>query len=280
MDSFESLLLSSAVIVALAALGLAAAHLLAGRICRIVQATKALDKEREQQLVTLVQIAHWVANVLIVTVALLTLLSTWGVDVAPLLAGAGVAGLAVGLGAQTLLQDLIGGFIILIENQYAVGDVIQIGGVSGTVEQITLRATRVRDINGNLHIIPNGEARIVSNLTKDWSRALVDVGVAYEEDLNRVIRVLENAAAEFARDRAFEPQLLEPPQVLGPVSLGDWAVTVRVMVKTRPGEQWGIARELQQRILAACERENITLPYPRQEILVQRGTEFAPPSNH
>ena len=198
MDTLESLLLSSTIIVALAALGLVVAQLSVGRICRIVQAMKEFDKERQQQLITLVQIARWVANVLIVVVALLTLLGTWGVDIAPLLAGAGVAGLAVGLGAQTLFQDLIGGFIILIENQYAVGDVIRVGDASGTVERLTLRATRVRDVNGNLHIIPNGEARIVSNLTKDWSRALVDVGVAYEENLDRVLRVLENAAAEMA----------------------------------------------------------------------------------
>ncbi len=132
--------------------------------------------------------------------------------------------------------------------------------------RITLRATYVRDINGHLHIVPNGEVRIVSNQTKEWSRALVDVGVAYEEDLDRALHVLEGVAAAFAQDPAFEPQLLEPPQVVGPVSLGDWAITVRVMVKTQPGKQWGVARELQKRILATCEREDITLPYPRQEV--------------
>jgi small-conductance mechanosensitive channel len=107
----------------------------------------------------------------------------------------------------------------------------------------------MRGADGQLHVIPNGEVRIVSNLTKEWSRAIVDVGVAYEEDL----------------DRVFAPHLLEAPQVLGPMSLGDWAITMRVMVKTRPGKQWEVARELRKRILVACEREGIVLPYPRQE---------------
>ncbi|MDH4137719.1 MAG: mechanosensitive ion channel, partial [Anaerolineae bacterium] len=111
--------------------------------------------------------------------------------------------------------------------------------------------------------------RIVANQTKEWSRALVDVGVAYEEDLDRALRVLGETAEAFAQDPDIGPQLLEPPQVLGPLSLGDWAITVRVMVKTQPGNHWGVARELRKRLLAACEREDITLPYPRQEVLVR-----------
>ena len=130
-------------------------------------------------MVTFVQILRWGADVLIVGSALLMLLSTFGVDITPLLASVGVAGLAVSLGTQSLIKDLIGGFLILAENQYAVGDSIQVGNVSGNVERITLRATYVRDINGYLHIVPNGEVRIVANQTKGWSRALVDVGVAW-----------------------------------------------------------------------------------------------------
>jgi len=164
---------------------------------------------------------------------------------------------------------LIGGVLILLENQYAVGDSIQVGTVSGVVERITLRATYVRAIDGYLYVVPNGEVRIVANQTKEWSRALVDVGVAYEEDLDRALRVLTEAGEAFAQDPDIGPQLLEPPQVLGPLSLGDWAITVRAMVKTQPGKHWGVARELRKRILAACEREGITLPYPRQEVLVR-----------
>ena len=219
-------------------------------------------------MVTLVQILRWGADVLIVGSALLMLLSTFGISITSLLASVGVAGLAVSLGAQSL-KDLIGGFLILAENQYAVGDAIQVGTVSGAVERFTLRATYVRDINGLLYVVPNGEVRIVANLTKEWSRALVDVGVAYEEDLDHALRVLGETGEAFAQDPTFGPQLLEPPQVLGPLSLGDWAITARVMVKTQPGKQWEVARELRKRILASCEREGITLPYPRQEVLVK-----------
>lgn len=270
LDRLSSPLLVSLLILLLAILELLVLRLAAKRVLRALRATKELDEERRQRLFTLVQILQWVSNILIIVIAMLMLLSTWGVDITPLLAGAGVAGLAVSLGAQTLIQDSISGLLILLENQYAVGDVIEVGSVSGVVERLTLRATYVRDTHGRLHIIPNGEARIVSNLTKNWSRALVDVGVAYEEDLDRVLHVLEGAAETFAQDSAWGPHLLETPQVVGPISLGDWAITVRVMVKTQPGEQWKIAYELRKRILAACEREGITLPYPRQEVLLQR----------
>lgn len=225
--------------------------------------------ERRQQLLTIVLILRWGFDVLILVAALLTLLSTFGIDITPLLASVGVAGLALSLGAQTLVKDIISGLLILLENQYLVGDSICVGDVSGTVEQFTLRATRIRDINGCLYVVPNGEVRVVGNMTSGWSRALVDVGVAYEEDIDRVRQVLEGAVNAFAQDPAFGSQLLELPQVLGPISLGDWAFTMRVMVKTRPGEQWGLARELRKWVLAACEREGVNLPYPRQEVWVR-----------
>lgn len=272
LEELESLLISNVPIVVLAALGLVVVHFLSQRFLRIARSAEHLHEERQQQLVTLTQNLRWVADVVIVVAALLMLLSKF-IDITPLLAGAGVAGLAVSLGAQTLIRDLIGGFLILVENQYTLEDVIQVGDVSGEVERLTLRATYLRDTNGRLHIIPNGEVRVVSNLTKDWSRALVDLVVAYDEDLDRVLYVLEMTAEEFAQIPAFESQLLEPPQVMGPISLGDWAITVRVMVKTQPGKQWEIARELQKRILAVCERENITLPYPRQEVWVRESSQ-------
>lgn len=261
--------ISSAVIVVLAALGLLVVQFVGRRVQRTVQAMEHLRPMRRKQLLTIVQILRWAVEVLIVGAALLMLLSTLGVDVTPLVASVGVAGLALGLGAQTLIKDLIGGFLILAENQYVVGDTIRVGGVSGQVERFTLRATYVRDVDGSLHVVPNGEVRVVSNQTRDWSRAVVDVGVAYEEDLERVLRVLETAAETFARDPALEAELLEPPQVIAPLSLGDWAFTVRVMVKTQPGRQWQIARELRKRLLVTCEQESITLPYPRQEVWVR-----------
>lgn len=265
-------LASSGVIVVLAVLGLVLVHFVGRRVQAVVQSWTHLLEARRQQVVTLVQILRWAVDLLIVILAVLMLLGTLGIDVTPLLASVGVAGLAVSLGAQSLIKDFVGGFLILVENQYAVGDSIQVGDVCGAVERLTLRATYLRDLKGRLHVVPNGEVRIVSNLTKEWSRALMDLGVAYEEDLDRVISVLKESAEAFVQNEAFKPHILEPPMVLGPLDLGDWAVTMRVMVKTRPGKQWEIARELKKQLLAACAREGISLPYPRQEVWV-RGLE-------
>jgi small conductance mechanosensitive channel len=211
----------------------------------------------------------------IVAVALMMLLSTFGVDITPLLASAGVAGLAVSLGAQSLIKDFIGGLLVLVENQYAVGDFIQVGNASGFVEQITLRATHVRALNGDLYVVPNGEVRIVANQTRAWSRVMVDLGVAYEEDLERALRILEGAASAFAQLPTVAAELLEPPQVLGVAGLGDSAVTVRIAVKTQPGQQWLVGRELRKFLLATCEQEQVSLPYPRQEVWVHTAEQDA-----
>jgi small conductance mechanosensitive channel len=213
-------------------------------------------------------VGRWAAQTIVVVIALLTILGNF-MDVAPLLASVGVVGLALGLGAQTLVKDFIGGAFILIENQYSVGDVVKLGDISGSVEKITLRTTHVRSINGNLNIVPNGEVRVVSNVTREWSRAMVDLGVAYEEDRERVRAVLQGAVDELVEHPEYGPQLLERPKVLYPLSLGDWAVGARVMVKTPAGKQWGVAMELRKRLLAACERENVVLPYPRQEVVTR-----------
>jgi small conductance mechanosensitive channel len=194
------------------------------------------------------------------------LLSTFGIGIGPFLASVGIAGLAVTLGAQTLIKDLIGGLLLIVENQYAVDDFIQLDTVRGKVERITLRLTYVRALNGDLYIVPNGEVRILANQTRDWSRVSVDLGIAYEEDLDRAFRILEESIEAFANDTAIAHDLLEPPTVLGVTSLGESAANVRVAVKTQPGKQWEVGRELRRFLIAACEREGIGLPYPRQEV--------------
>jgi small conductance mechanosensitive channel len=255
-------------ILALAGLGLLAVQFSGKRATKRVQSLTWMREGRRQQVITFAHVVRWGANVLIVVSAVLMLLSTFGVDISPLLASAGVAALAVSLGAQSLIKDFIGGLLILLENQYAVGDTIEVGNVLGQVEQITLRTTLVRGLNGSLYVVPNGEVRIVANQTKDWSRAVVDLGVAYEENIDRALGVLQESAEAFARESDLGPQLLEPPAVLGPISLGDWAITVRVTAKTHPGKQLEVGRQLYKFLLAACEREGISLPYPRQEVWV------------
>lgn len=263
------MLVSATLILVLTVLGLVAVHLVARRLLAWAQAEERVREARRQQLVTLIVVIRWVADVVLIGAAVMMLLSTFGVDITPLLASVGVAGLAISLGAQTLIKDLIGGLLIILENQYATGDRIEVGIVSGEVERITLRTTQVRALNGDLCTVPNGEVRVLANQTRDWSRVMVDLGVAYEEDLDRAQRVLEESAAAFAGDLAFAASLLEPPQVLGVVTLGDSSAVVRVAVKTQPGEQWVTGRRLRQYLLAACEREGISLPYPRQEVWVR-----------
>lgn len=229
----------------------------------------APTEDEEQRARTLARVFRSTALVTIVIITGLMILLELGLDVTPLIAGAGVVGVALGLGAQSLISDVIGGFFILMEDQFAVGDAIQVGSISGTVEKMTLRATFLRDLEGTLHIIPNGEIRIVSNRTKDWSRVVLNLGVAYEEDISRAMAALGEIGHVFYHDEEFAPLLLEEPTVTGVEALGDWTMTIRIMVKTEPGKQWEVARELRRRIKESFEREGIEMPYPRQEVLMR-----------
>jgi small conductance mechanosensitive channel len=266
VENLAPLLTSTALIGALTVLALVAVHLAGRRALAWAGGLRRVRSARRQQLVTLINVVQWVVVVLLAGSAVLMLLGTFGVDITPLLASVGVAGLAVSLGAQSLIKDLIGGVLIIIENQYAAGDSITVGSVSGEVERITLRTTQIRGRDGELHIVPNGEVRILTNETKDWSRAVVEVGVAYEEELERALAVLRASADAFAQDPAIKDSLLEPPRVMGPMRLGDAAVILRVEAKTEAGRQYELGRELRRRILADCDREGVSLPYPRQEV--------------
>jgi len=229
----------------------------------------APTEDEAQRARTLTRVTRSTALVTIAITAGLMIMRELGLDIAPLIAGASVIGVAVGLGAQSLISDVIGGFFILLEDQFAVGDSIQVGNIAGGVEKMTLRATFLRDLEGTLHVVPNGEMRIVSNRTKDWSRAVVDLGVAYEEDIGRVVAALGEIGHDFYKDEEFAPLILEEPTVTGVEALGDWAVTVRIMVKTKPAKQWDVARELRRRIKETFEQEGIEMPYPRQEVLMR-----------
>ena len=261
-----------AIIVAGALIGYRSLRVLAIRFESLI-AGAAPTEDEAQRARTLARVIHSTTLVTMVTIAGLMILRELGLDIAPLIAGAGVAGIALGLGAQTLIGDVIGGFFILLEDQFAVGDAIQVGNIAGSVEKMTLRATFLRDLEGTLHVVPNGEMRIISNRTRDWSRAVVDLGVAYEEDIGRVVTALGEIGHDFYQDEELSPLLLEEPNVTGVEALGDWAVTVRIMVKTKPGKQWDVARELRRRIKESFEREGIEMPYPRQEVLMRSPAE-------
>jgi len=225
------------------------------------------NPERLARLQTLVQVGRGAMWALILLMAGLMALHTLGVDATPLLAGAGVAGLALSLGAQTLIKDFIGGILILVENQFSVGDVIKVGEVTGGVERITLRATYLRDIEGRLHIVPNGDIRLVSNLTAEWARAVVDLNVGYEADVSKVLQTLEAAVARAQEDEAIKADLLEAPQALGWISFNDWAVQVRLMAKTKPGKQWGVMMALRQYAVEALQAAGIRVALPAQKVI-------------
>jgi small-conductance mechanosensitive channel len=255
-----------------------AVRILADRLVKFVRDDDPLANQREQRAVTLAGIFKGVSKIVIVLVAGLTILGILGINTAPLIAGAGVAGLAISFGAQNLIRDFISGFFILLENQYRVGDVIRAAGVSGQVEDMNLRITVLRDLEGVAHFIPNGEIKVVSNLAKEWSRAVVNVGVAYKENLDRVVSVLNTVGQELTKDPIFGQGILEPPQVLGVENFGDSQVTLRMVTKTRPLKQWETARELRKRIKAAFDREGIEMPYPHRVVYSRASPEEKMPT--
>jgi len=214
--------------------------------------------------------ARNVGLVVVFAVVAMMILEQMGLDVTPILAGAGVVSLAIALGAQSLVGDTLAGFLILMEDQFRVGDAIQVGDISGMVERMNLRTTVLRDVEGTVHVVPNGEIRIVSNMTRKWARAVVDVGVAYESDLDHVTAVLEEIGRELAADPAWASSVMEPLEVWGVQSLDASWVTMRAVVKCDPGDQWAIGRELRRRIKDRFEREGIDMPYPQQVVHVQR----------
>ena len=224
---------------------------------------------------TLLSLLRSVGVVLIVVIFLFMTLNAMGVQLGPLLAGAGVVGLAVSFGAQSLVKDVISGLFMLFENQFGVGDVIRIEGVSGAVEEMTLRVVVLRDVYGVVHIVPNGEIKKVSNLTRSWARVVLDVGVAYREDADRVMAVLREVGEELYADEDWRPLLVEPVEVPGIEAFGDSAVTIRVWAKTLPLKQWDVARELRRRIKVRFDREGIEIPFPHQTVYWGAGQQPA-----
>jgi len=218
--------------------------------------------ERMKRTETLARIVETTARVLVLIAAFLMVMKEVGIEIGPLLAGAGILGLAVSFGAQNLVRDVIAGFFILLENHMNVGDVVQVAGVAGLVESMGLRVTVLRDLEGKVHIIPNGEIKVVTNMTKEWSRAVIEIGVAYKEDVDRVIDVLKRIGEELREDPEFSSMILEPMEVLGLDSFGESSVNIKVLFKTLPIKQWTVAREFRRRVKKVFDAEGIEIPFP------------------
>lgn len=225
--------------------------------------TKEAEKKRED---TLIRIFTTSLSILVWVVAFLMILQELGIAIAPLLAAAGIAGLAFGFGGQYLIRDLISGIFIIMENQYRIGDVVCFDGTCGLVEDISMRMTTLRDLDGTVHHIPHGEIKKVSNLSKYYSRVNLNIGIAYNSDLEKVITVINNVGKELAEDPQWKEFILKPPQFLRVDDFADSAIILKILGETKPLKQWDVTGELRKRLKIAFDRNNIEIPLPQRVI--------------
>jgi len=218
--------------------------------------------EIEKRIDTLSHVIYRTAVVVVAVVVTVTLLPEFGVNAGPMIAGLGLAGLAVGFGAQNLVRDVINGVFILVENQYAKNDVVSIGGISGLVEDINLRRTVLRDLDGTVHFIPHSQIGTTSNLTKGYSRVNFNVRVAYDSDVDKVFAVIDRVGKELAEDPAYAASIKDPPHALRVDGFTDTAIEVKVLGETLPLEQWTVMGEMRRRLKKAFDEEGIVIPYP------------------
>jgi moderate conductance mechanosensitive channel len=222
---------------------------------------------RAQRAEALGALAGSVLRVIIWTVALFILLSTaFGINLTPLLAGAGILGIAFGFGAQGLVSDFLAGIFMLAEDQYGVGDIIDVGDAAGVVEGVSLRTTRVRDVTGTLWHVPNGQILRVGNMSQEWARALLDIGVAYGTDIDAASDLILDIASDMSHEEDYADIFLDEPEIWGVENLGIDSVDIRLVIKTQPGKQWAIARELRRRIKNAFDAAEVEIPFPQRTV--------------
>lgn len=224
--------------------------------------TLALEQEKRER--TLVTIFETAINIFLIIVAAVMILGEVGINTGALLAGFGIAGIAVGFGAQYLIKDLIAGFFVLLENQYRVGDVVCFGETCGLVERVSLRMTVLRDLDGTVHHVPNGEVRVSSNLSKHHANVNINVGVAYSSDLEQVIATINRVGNELAEDEEWKEKIRTPPQFLRVDDFADSAIMIKIVGETQPLQQWDIAGELRKRLKLAFDQEGIDIPFPQR----------------
>jgi len=227
---------------------------------------KRAEEEAEKRITTLSRIFVMTGTVLIIVVGAFMILSEVGISITPLIAGFGIAGIAIGFGAQSLVRDLIAGIFIIVENHYSVGDWVQIAGVGGTVEEINLRRTVLRDFDGTVHVIPNGEIKTASNFSKEWARVNLNISVAYDTDLDHAISVINRVGAEMAEEPYWSSHITSPPQALRVDNLGDSGIEIKILGRTKPIRQWEVMGELRKRIKKTFDEEGIEIPWPHTKV--------------
>lgn len=242
-----------------------------GVIPKVMVATVArrpgeLEEEIKKRTETLSRVLVNAIQVAIILATFFMVLSELKIDITPILAGVGVAGIAIGFGAQSLVKDLVAGLFVILEGQYHVGDVVRIADVSGLVEDINLRRTVLRDLDGIVHTVPNGEIRVASNFTKEWSRVNMNISVAYGEDLDRVMAVIDRVGKELAEDPVWASLILTPPRALRVDNLGDSGIEIKILGETKPIRQWDVMGELRKRLKKTFDAEGIEIPWPHTKV--------------
>ena len=235
--------------------------------------------EVKKRMDTLIALLTTVIRAFIVIVAIVMILGELGLNIGPAVAGLGIVGIAVGFGAQSLVKDYFNGALILLENQFSKGDVVTIAGVTGTVEDFSLRRSTLRDLSGTVHTIPNGQITVASNMTRTWARINLDVSVAYGTDIESATKVVDEVGRALAGDPAWRRRVLEPPHVERVNALGDSAITLKVLGEVRASEQWAAAGELRKRLLVAFAEHGIEIPFPHRVVITRREDAPATPDS-
>jgi len=239
---------------------------LESHLVRRGQAEGEVPTESSKRAGTLVKLLRQAVIILVWLITALVVLGQMGVQIGPLIAGAGIAGVAVGFGAQNLVRDVISGFFLILENQVRVGDVAIVNGTGGLVEQVNFRTLVLRDLAGTVHVFPNGTISTLSNMTRDWSGYVLDVGVAYKENTDHVVEVMRRVGAELRADEYYGPLLVEDLEVFGVDRFADSAVIIKGRLKTRPIRQWEVGREFNRRLKLAFDAEGIEIPFPHRSL--------------
>jgi moderate conductance mechanosensitive channel len=241
-----------------------------GRLRRRVglasEAPAVTSLRRVQRADALGALATSIVSLVVWSIVVITILGVFGINVGPLIAGAGIIGIAIGFGAQDLVKDFLSGVFMLLEDQYGVGDIVDAGDAAGVVEGVTLRSTRIRDVTGTLWHIPNGEIRRIGNMSQEWARALLDIGVAYGTDVDVASQLILQVATEMAHEDDYEDVFLDEPEIWGVENLGIDSVDIRLVIKTQPGQQYAIARELRRRIKRAFDTAEVEIPFPQRTV--------------
>jgi len=229
------------------------------------------DSEEIKRIDTLSMVMSYIITILIISITIVEILHELGISIAPVLAAAGVVGLAIGFGAQSLVKDYFNGFFLLLENQIRKGDVVQVSDKAGLVEEVTLRYIKMRDYEGNVHYVPNGIITTVTNMSRGFAHAVIDVGVAYKEDIAKVMSVMEKVGDTMYKDTQFQNKILDKLEMAGVDNLADSAVIIRCRFKVAPLEQWGVRREYLKRIKAAFDQDNIEIPFPHLTVFARNN---------